>query len=57
MADAVGGERQTGRHPVREKAEVLGSEIPEVHVGRNREVLIDKGREGERQRERRCSGS
>lgn len=40
MVDAVGEEGQTGRHPVREKARASGTQTPEVHEGRNREVFI-----------------
>lgn len=40
MVDAVGEEGQAGRHPVREKARASGTQTPEVHEGRNREVFI-----------------
>jgi hypothetical protein len=51
VAGAVGGKGQTGRHPVREKAKVLGTQAPEAPEGRNREVFIFKEREGNVERE------
>ena len=51
MVDDVGGEGQTGRHPVREKARASGTQTPEVQKGINREVDILKGREGAIERE------
>jgi hypothetical protein len=49
--DAVGGEGQTGRHPVREKARASGTQTPEVHGDISCEVGIFRGREGAMGRE------
>jgi hypothetical protein len=51
VADTVGEEGQTGRHPVREKAKALGTETPEAQADKNREVFIFKEREGNVERE------
>jgi hypothetical protein len=51
VADADGGEGQTVRHPVREKARALGTQTPEAQGGNDREVVIFKEREGNVERE------